>query len=490
MAKRFKLQDPGEGIHEAEILEVHISESEEVAEEDILLTIETDKAAVEVPSPFSGTIEEIRVEVGDIVRVGDTLMTYVEDGAAEGEPEVAEAEKEHEDEGAVAEEPEVDLEEEEAGEEEVAEEPEADLEEEEEEEEKEEMAEEPEPEDEEDDEAVAAEAEPPPGRERRPVAASPATRRLARELGVDLHEVEASGAEGRVTAEDVRSAAGEVEEEPRDRAVAAEERAVVEALVEERKPVQMPRIQAPPLPDFSEWGPVERVPLRSVRRVTAERMALAWSQVAHVTHQDIADITELERFRREHHQQVADAGGKLTLTVFVMKAVIGALKEFPRFNASLDVESEEIVLKRYYHIGLAVETDRGLIVPVVRDADCKTVKELAVELTDLAQRARDSEVTREDMTGGTFTISNPGPIGGTGFTPIINWPQVAILGIARAGLEPVIQGDLDDYEIIPRLRLPLALAFDHRVIDGADAAHFCQRVIELLGDPESLMLTA
>jgi len=458
MAKEFKLQDPGEGIHEAEILDVHVSASDTVEEEDILLTIETDKAAVEVPSPFSGTIEEIRVEVGDMVEVGDTLMTYSEDGAAAEEAAAEPAAEAEPDEGRE------EIEEEEAEEKARAE----------------------------------AEREGPQAAEREgPVPAAPATRRLARELDVDLREVEASGPEGRVTAEDVRAAAGDAGEAPKEEApekeapkLAPEEEAVAKALVEERKPVQLPRIQAPQLPDFGQWGEVERVPLRSVRRATAERMALAWSQVAHVTHQDVADITELERFRRAHLDEVEEAGGKLTLTVLVMKAVIGALKEFPRFNASLDVEAEEIVLKKYYHIGVAVETERGLIVPVIRDADCKTIKELAVELTDLAERARNGEVSRDDMTGGTFTITNVGPIGGTGFTPIINWPQVSILGIARATLEPVIRGDLNDYEIEPRLRLPLALGFDHRVIDGADAAHFCQRMIEFLHDPEILMLVS
>lgn len=433
MAKEFKLEDPGEGIHEAEIREIHVAEGDEIEDGDTVLTIETDKAATEVPAPFSGTIEEIRVKEGDLVRVGDVLMTYSEEGETDKEPEEEKEEKE--------------------------EEPEK----------KTEKREKP---------------EKPKQREKGPVPASPATRRVARELGVDLYEVEPGGPEGRVTTEDVRAFAGEEEKPPEKKK--PEEKSEEE--VAEKKPAKVAR-EVPELPDFSQWGPVERTPLRSVRRATAERMALAWSQIPHVMHQDVADITELERFRRAHRETVEAEGGQLTTTVLVMKAAVAALKAFPRFNASLDMESGEIILKQYYHLGVAVDTGQGLLVPVVRDVDRKSIAELAVDLTELADKARAGELGSEDMQGGTFTVTNPGPIGGTAFTPIINYPEVAILGMARAELAPVAQGDLDEYELSARLRLPLCLAFDHRVIDGAEAARFVRAIIDRLSDPESFLLT-
>ena len=330
----------------------------------------------------------------------------------------------------------------------------------------------------------------------RPVPASPATRRLARELGVRLHDVNGSGPGGRVIAEDVRAAAGEAATESEKTVVSQEDTpsAATWAESEEQAPAPPPErplvVEQPPLPDFSRWGPVEAIPLRSVRRATATQMALAWSQIPHVMHQDVADITELERFRRRHTAEIEALGGKLSLTVLVMQATVAALKQFPRFNASLDPESGQIILKHYYHVGVAVDTERGLLVPVVRDVDRKSMAELAIELKELAARTRQGKLEREALQGGTFTITNPGSIGGTAATPIINYPEVAILGLARTRLEPVVQGDLDRFSIKPRLRLPLHLAFDHRVNDGADAARFVRTMIDMLGDPESLMLRA
>jgi len=243
-----------------------------------------------------------------------------------------------------------------------------------------------------------------------------------------------------------------------------------------------------PLADFAQWGPIERQPLRSVRRATARRMAQSWAQIPHVTHADEADITELEAFRQKHKQEVTAGGGTLSLTVFALKAAVAALKAFPRFNASLDVEHEEIILKNYYHIGVAMDTDKGLMVPSIRDVDRKSILELARELDQLIARARDGKVGRDDMSGGTFTITNIGPLGGTGFTPIINYPQVAILGLARARQRPVVLGQGRDLRIAPRLMLPLILGFDHRVLDGADAARFLNLVIATLQDPEQLLM--
>jgi pyruvate dehydrogenase E2 component (dihydrolipoamide acetyltransferase) len=244
----------------------------------------------------------------------------------------------------------------------------------------------------------------------------------------------------------------------------------------------------PELPDFGRWGAVERVPLRSVRRSTAKHMARAWSQIPHVSHQDVADVTELEAFRQKYKDEIAAQGGGLTLTVFVMKAAVAALKAHPRFNASLDADTEEIVLKKYYHIGLAVDTERGLLVPVVRDVDRKSIAELAVEVKELVTRTRDGEASLEEMQGGTLTITNPGPLGGTAFAPIVNYPEVAILGMARASWQPVVRGKGEDAEIVPRFLLPLVLAFDHRVVDGADAARFTNTIIEILEDPDRLLV--
>jgi pyruvate dehydrogenase E2 component (dihydrolipoamide acetyltransferase) len=235
-------------------------------------------------------------------------------------------------------------------------------------------------------------------------------------------------------------------------------------------------------------GGIERVPLRSVRRAIAKKMAESWSRIPRVSHHDLADITVLEDLRRDLADEVED--GTLALTVFVMKAAVTALKTYPRFNASVDVEAEEIILKQYYHLNIAVDTERGLIVPVIRDVDHKSIAELAAELPDIAQRARDGETQLEEMQGGTFTITNIGSLSGRSFTPLINDPQVAIMGMARASWQPVVRRreDTPEMTIVPRYLLPLILAFDHRLLDGADAARFLGLVIHLLENPNILML--
>ena len=420
MAVAFKLPDLGEGIHEGEVLAVRVSVGQEVKEGDIILEIETDKAAVEIPSPFTGTVEEILVKPGDIVTVGSVLMMFSND---EREP---------------------------AAEENVPEEP---------------PAPEPMPES-----GSAA---------RGPVPASPSTRRLARELGVDLRQVPPSGPAGLVTAEDVRAF--------KDKGAAP---AQVEPL--SRPPtagVRVPQEALPPLPDFTRWGEIERIPFRSVRRATARQMSLAWSQIPHVTSQETADVTKLEAFRRKHKDGIAALGGKLTLTVFTLKAVATALKTFPQFNATLDVEHREIIQKRYFHIGLAVNTEKGLIVPVVRDVDRKSIRELAVEVNAIVQRTRQGKTKLEELQGGTFTITNAGAMGGGFFTPIINYPEVAILGMGQARLQPVVRTtEGGESEVVVRRMMPLVLCIDHRVLDGADAIAFLQLVAGTLEDPDELLM--
>jgi len=453
MARKFKLPDLGEGIHEAEIIEVLVSVGDSVEEEDTLLVAETDKAAVEIPSPFTAKITAINVEVGQIVNTGDVIVEFEGVDLEEGE-ELPEPEPEP-----VSEEREAEKQREEDRGEEAP------------------PAEEPQ---------KKTPADRPPGR---PVPASPATRRLARELEVDLHQVPASGPSGRVTAEDVRSYA----ESPEKAEAVARER---EGAPAEKKPTRpgevsevVPRGAEPELPDFTRWGEVERMPLRSVRRATAKQMALAWSQVPHVTHQDEVDITELEVFRQKHKPAIEEAGGKLTPTVFAMKAAVVALKKFPRFNASLDPQTEEIILKNYYHIGVAVDTDRGLLVPVIRDVDQKSIRQLSIELYELADRTRSGEVTLDELQGGTFSLTNIGVLGGTAFAPIVNFPEVAILGMARAQWKPVVEKNQQgDFETRNRLMLPLMMAFDHRVVDGADAARFINVVKEALQAPDNMLM--
>jgi pyruvate dehydrogenase E2 component (dihydrolipoamide acetyltransferase) len=438
MAREFRLPDLGEGVHEGEIVSVLVAVGDRVEEDEPILEVETDKAAVEITSPFSGTVTEIMVEPGNLVNVGDVLITFDGGTRSTREPRarLEGAEK------AAWVEPQVE-----------PEKPDLDR-----------------------------------KRPSGPVPASPATRRLARELGVDLYKVTGSGAGGRVTAEDVRAFAQRGRED-------VEDLSKPEEVAPEEQPTQRgisPGLAAghlvPELPDFSRWGEVERVPLRSIRRATAKHMALAWSQIPHVSHQDVADITELDALRQKHKDDIAEQGGRLTMTVFVIKAAVAALKAHPRFNASFDIEAQEIVLKKYYNIGVAVDTERGLLVPVVRDVDCKTIPELAIELRELVTRTREGNASIEDLHGGTFTITNPGSLGGTGFAAIVNYPEVAILGMARAGWQPVVRGEGKNARIVPRFLLPLGLSFDHRIADGADAARFVTTIIESLKDPGNMLM--
>lgn len=437
MPVEFKLPDLGEGIHEGEIIEVLVSVGDKVLDGQPVMVIETDKATTEVPAPVSGVVKEIRVKPGDVVKVGSVLMTFEVEGGAAVVPPLAKGppeKKTGKQSGAPTRA-------------EVPSKPVAPL-------------------------PMASEG---------PVAATPSTRRLARELGVDLRMVAPTGPGGRVTPEDVRHYADlQARPAPAPAPHAGEP--------EEKAPHAVPAPAVEPLSACDPFGAIERVPLRSVRRATARHLAKAWAEIPHVSHHDVADITELEAFRQKHKAEVKEAGGVLTMTVFVLKAAVAALKAFPRFNSSIDAEREEIILKRYYNIGVAVDTDRGLIVPVIRDVDRKSIRELAVEFTSLAERTRLGKAERDEMGGGTFTLTNIGPLGGTGFSPIVNHPQVAILGMARARLQPVVRGDLERYEIVPRLMLPLIIAFDHRVVDGADAARFLVMIIKALENPEELLI--
>lgn len=478
MSREVTFTDPGEGIHEAEIVEVLVAPGDRIEEGDTVLVVETDKATTDLPSPHSGEVEEVSVSEGDTVEVGDVLLLISD------EQEAAETD--------AADEPA----EEAAGrsDSEEAEEPADEAE-----EEREEQADEEREHAEEDEGGKAAAVgelpteEPSAGerdtpdrsengaaRERSggPVPASPSTRRLARERGVDLTEIEPTGEHGRVTAADVEAAA---EGRPSDE----ESREPAEDRDEQR---ETEREEAPEV-DHERWGPVERVPLRGVRRTTARRLTESWQQIPHVTHHDVLDVTALERWRRQQAPRVEEAGGELTLMVLLMKAVAGVLPRHPRFNASLEMEAEELVLKQHYHLAIAVDTEDGLIVPVVRDVDRRSLIDLSVEVSDLVARVRDRDIEADELRGGTFTITNVGPLGGSGFTPLIQLPQVAILGMGRARLEQVVTGDLDAHRTEVQFRLPLSLAYDHRVADGADAARFVGELAEAIADPGQLLLT-
>lgn len=447
MARPFKLPDLGEGVHEGEVLSVLVSVGDSVNEGDPILEVETDKAAVEVPSPFTGNVEEIKVKPGDTIQVGDVLLTFSDAEAGEEKPpEEAPPKKEKE--------------------------------------EKREKAEEKKRKAEAEPEASEAKKETPEGEKEGPVPASPATRRLARELGVDLKAVSPSGPGGRVTSDDIRTFAEKGKgEKPEEKAPPKQ--------VEKEQPKAHPiEEKSPELPDFSRWGAVEQVPVRSIRRATAKQMALAWSQIPHVYSQDMVDMTKLEAFRQKHKENVQGKGGKLSVTVFALKAAATALKQHPRFNASLDVGAGEMVLKQYYHIGVAVGTEEGLVVPVIRDVDRKSILELSIELSDLVKRTREREVNLEEMQGGTFTITNVGPMGGGYFAPIINFPEVAILGMGAARMQPLVIEEAEGkHEVAPRFMMPVVLSIDHRIVDGADALQFMRTFIDAMEDPEEMFIT-
>ncbi len=442
MPREFRLPDLGEGLTEAEIVEVLVREGDVIAEDAPLLEVETDKAKVEIPSPLGGRVEKIHVAPGQTVQVGAVLVTFADAEAGTAPPAAARAA------GAPSAAPVPARSAAARG-------------------------------------AAAAPSPPAAARAAGPPPATPSTRRLARELGVNLAAVAGSGPGGRITDEDVRAHGGSRRDAGAPATPAA--RGIASRPAEPArpaKPLAAVGLTPPALPRFEQWGPVERVPLSHLRRTIAERMALSASLIPHVTHFDRADITELEAIVRGCFEAARERGIYLTLTSFLLKAVATALGRHPQFNASLDAGAGELIVKRYVHLGVAVATDRGLIVPVLRDVAGKSVLEIAAELAALAQRVREGKATLEDLRGGSFTLTNIGALGGTGAIPIINYPEVAILAVARGRLEPTVR----DGQVVPRLLLPLTLTFDHRVADGADGARFAADVVGLLENPGRLLL--
>ncbi len=440
MATEVKLPDIGEGIEHGTVVGVLVKVGDKVEKDQPLVELETDKAVVEVPSTAAGVVSKINVKENEQAAVGSVLVVVDEGGASEAAPaEPAPAEAPKADakpsEGATAEKP---AESQPAGSKPAtppAQQPQA-----------------------------ARSAQPAQEGAGGLIPAAPSVRRLARELGVNLQQVSGSGVMRRISAEDVRSYAGGASQ-PTSTAPAA------------------PVFE---LPDFSRWGEVERTPMNGVRKATVRSMTTAWATVPMVTHFDKADVTELEVTRKRYGPTVEAAGAKLTPTAILLKVVAGALRKFPDFNASLDVANQQIVHKKYVNIGVAVDTDAGLLVPVVKNADRKNLVELAKELGELAEKARDRKLTPEQMQGGNFSISNLGGIGGHGFTPIVNPPDVAILGVSRSSMEPVWNKEKGEFE--PRMLMPLSLTYDHRLIDGAAAARFLRWVCRALEEPFILAL--
>jgi pyruvate dehydrogenase E2 component (dihydrolipoamide acetyltransferase) len=443
-AAEFKLPELGENISQGDLVRLMISPGTRVSEGQPVMELETDKAVIEVPSSISGVVKEVRVKQGDKIKVGDVIFTL--EGAAAPQTDrpkhvpvehvsgqqgarlafqaAIQAEGKTEEQALPPDQPQ------------------------------------PQP----PDFAMPAQLGKVAGTEHRePVPAAPHVRRLAREIGIDIHDVKGTGPGGRISENDVK----------------AYSKSVLTSVAAAVQAPRGPQFAQPELPDFAKWGKVERVSIRGVRRKTAEHLWQAWTTVPHVTQNDKADITELEQLRARFAPKAQEAGGKMTVTAIALKVCSSALKIFPQFNASIDLAKDEIVYKQYINIGVAVDTDRGLLVPVIRDVDKKNIVELAAELTQLSKKAREKKLTLAEMEGGTFTITNLGGIGGTGFSPIVNYPEVAILGLSRSSMEPVwLNGKFE-----PRLVLPVSLSYDHRLIDGADAARFLRWIAEAFEQP-------
>ena len=429
MPVKFALPDLGENIESGDVIRILVDVGDSLAEDQIVIELETDKAVIEVPSSVDGTVTEILVQQGDTIAVGQPILEVdageapaVEEASPAPEPAPAPVPQEPATAPVVEEAPNTPY----SATAPIGAAP------------------------------VVEEAPPAPISTDGPVPAAPSTRRLAREIGVDIAQVQGTGPGGRISIDDVKA---------HSKKLHATRGAI--------------STTAAPLPDFSQWGAVERQPMTKVREITAERLAQAWATIPQVTQFDKADITSLEKWRAAYGKKAEAAGGKLTPTAILIKVLGIALKVFPQFNASIDIAQREVVYKSYFHIGIAVDTPHGLLVPVVRDVDQKNIIELAVELSELAEKTRERKIGPADMQGGSMTISNVGTMGGTAFTPIVNPPEVAILGVARSQVEPTyIDGQLQ-----PRTFLPLSLSYDHRLIDGADGARFLRWVCTALEDP-------
>jgi pyruvate dehydrogenase E2 component (dihydrolipoamide acetyltransferase) len=468
MTTEFKLPLISEGVEAADIAAVHVHEGDVIQAGQIVFEVETEKAVAEIPAPQAGRVEKILVKQGQTVKIGQPLLTIDESAAqsakapgATAPPAAKTAASAPETKTATA------------NPSQRSSTPPATA----------AAPMQPAP-------AKAAAAPPPAapatvaaapelsppniapergeasdnGHDSAPVPAGPATRRLARELGVDLHRVTGTGPGGRVTGDDVQS--------------------FVRSLTTGRAVQGGPPGAGVTLPPFDRFGPIERVPINKLGRVSAANLTVAWQTVPHVTQHELADVTELEEARQSYVRNIGQNAPKVTMTSIMVKAAVGALKAFPHFNSTIDMAAGELIVKHYFHIGVAVDTDFGLLVPVIPDADRKTVLMIAQELGALASKARERRLDLADMQGGTFTITNLGGIGGTAFTPIVNYPEAAILGMSRTQK----QLKLVDGKVVERLMLPLSLSYDHRIINGADAARFIVKLAGILSDPFKLLI--
>ncbi|MEW6195768.1 MAG: 2-oxo acid dehydrogenase subunit E2 [Bacteroidota bacterium] len=434
----FKIPTLGENIPTAQISKILVRAGDKVEAEQIVMEIETDKATVEVPTEVGGIVKDVKVKEGDTVAVGSVVL-LIENSELRmenfsesetknipvSEKKITESNKQFS--------------------------------------------------------TLNSQFSIPREHTHMPqvisipkdiskvvVPAAPSVRRFAREIGVDIHQVRGSGVSGRISIDDVKSFAKALNQK-------LQQGGIIGGAISITKET---------LPDFSKWGEIDKQPMSNIRRKTAEHLSYAWATIPHVTQFNKADITELENLRKQFGKNVEAAGGKLTVTGVLLKVIASALKVFPQFNSSVDMERNEVVYKKYFNIGVAVDTDRGLLVPVIRDVDKKNITQISIELADVSKKARDKKLSLEEMQGGCFTISNLGGIGGTYFTPIVNSPEVAILGVSKSSYEPVyIDGKFE-----PRLMMPLSLSYDHRIIDGADAIRFLKWVVNALENPFLLSL--
>ena len=435
MSKMIEVFVPDIGdFDEVEVIEVLISEGDTISVEDSLITVESDKATMEIPSSHAGVVAKVKMNIGDKVSEGSLVLLLDAESAVESEP----AASSETDKKSVVKEPAAET---------VTEKT-----------------------------AAPAPAKKAPAVKAPPTInidhdnfkkahASPAVRKFARELGVDLTRVNGTGNHARILRENVQEFVKQALREPSGGGAGL-------------------GVEAIPEVDFSQWGEVESRKLSKINILTGKFMHRNWLNVPHVTQFDEADITELEAFRKKSNIEYADKGIKVTMLSFIMKAVVMGLKEFPRFNSSLDISGEALIQKKYFNIGIAVATADGLVVPVIRDVEQKSLSDLAAELREVSIKARDKKLKPSEMQGGCFTISSLGGIGGTSFTPIINAPEVAILGVSRSKMQPVWNGS--DFE--PRLMCPLSLSYDHRVIDGAEGAAFSSYLSKLLSDVRYLLM--
>lgn len=420
--KQVEVPDIG-GATDVEVIEILVSPGDEVAENDSLITLESDKASMDIPSPGAGIVKELKVSLGSKVSEGSPILTLEVTSAGAASQTEAPKEKEPS----------------EVSTPEVAPSETSSL-------------------------LTRDDSEEAATRSADGIYAGPAVRRIAREFGIELNQIKGTGRKGRIVKEDVQN--------------------FVKALMKGAPAAGGLAIGAAPAVDFSQFGEIESQPLSRIKKLSGANLHRNWVSIPHVTQFDEADITELEAFRKAQKTVAEKQGFKLTPLVFIMKAVVGAMRMYPIFNSSLDASGENLIMKKYCHLGIAVDTPDGLMVPVVRDVDKKGLFELAKELGEISERARNKKLTAKDMQGSCFTISSLGGIGGTAFTPIINAPDVAILGVSRSYMKPVHK----DGEFVPRLTLPLSLSYDHRVVDGADGARFSQQLVAVLSDIRKILL--